>query len=39
LNPIAAAEEVGIEGENYSMSTVMEYRDLIKFEEALNERG
>ena len=39
LNPIAAAEEAGIEAENYSMSTVMEYQDLIKFEEVLNERG
>ena len=33
LNPIAAAEEAGIEAENYSMSTVMEYQDLIEFEE------
>jgi len=39
LNPTAAAEEAGIEAENYSMSTVMEYQDLIKFEELLNERG
>lgn len=39
LNPIAAVEEAGIETENYSMSTIMEYRDLIKFEEVLNERG
>jgi len=29
----------GIEAENYSMSTVMEYRDLVKLEEVLNERG
>jgi hypothetical protein len=33
LNPVAAAEEAGIEVENYSMSTLMEYRDLIKFRE------
>ena len=33
LNPVAAAEEAGIEAENHAMSTVMEYRDLIKFEE------
>ena len=33
LNPIAAAGEAGIEAENHAMSTVMEYRDLIKFEE------
>ena len=31
LNPVAAAREVGIEVENHAMSTVMEYRDLIKF--------
>jgi repressor of nif and glnA expression len=31
LNPIAAAVESGIEVENHAMSTVMEYRDLIKF--------
>ena len=39
LNPIAAAQEAGIEAENRAMSTVMEYGDLIKFEEFLNERG
>lgn len=33
LNPVAAAEEVGIEAENYAMSTVMEYRGLRKFQE------
>jgi repressor of nif and glnA expression len=33
LNPIAAAVEAGIEAENRGMSTVMEYSDLIKFEE------
>jgi len=31
LNPVAAAVESGIEVENYAMSTVIEYRDLIKF--------
>jgi len=31
LNPVAAAEEQGIEAENMSMSTVIEYQDLIKF--------
>jgi len=30
LNPVAAAEEAGIEAENYAMSTVMEYQDLVK---------
>ena len=33
LNPVAAAEEAGIEVENHAMSTVMEYRDLVKFQE------
>ena len=27
LNPVAAAQEAGIEAENRAMSTVMEYRD------------
>jgi len=35
LNPVAAAEEAGIESENYAMSTVMEYRDLVKFREVI----
>jgi repressor of nif and glnA expression len=33
LNPIAAAVEAGIEVENHGMSTVLEYQNLIKFEE------
>ena len=33
MNPVAAAEEAGVEAENHGMSTVMEYRDLIKFQE------
>jgi hypothetical protein len=33
LNPVAAAEEAGVEAENHGMSTVLEYKDLIKFEE------
>ena len=33
LNPVAAAKEAGIDAENYAMSTVMEYKNLIKFEE------
>ncbi|MFC1962764.1 DUF128 domain-containing protein [Chloroflexota bacterium] len=33
LNPIAAAEETGIESENKAMSTVMEYKDLSRFKE------
>ncbi len=38
LNPVAAAQEAGIEAENHSMSTVIDYRNLIQFEELLNER-
>ena len=33
LNPVAAAEEAGIEAENHAMSTVMEYQDLTRFGE------
>jgi len=33
LNPVAAAREAGIEAENHAMSTVIEYRELLKFEE------
>ncbi|MCJ7655435.1 MAG: DUF128 domain-containing protein, partial [Dehalococcoidia bacterium] len=36
LNPIAAAEEAGIEAENYAMSTVLEYQKLKKFQEVTN---
>ena len=39
LNPVAAAEEAGVEADNYTMSTVMEFQDLVKFKEVLNERG
>jgi hypothetical protein len=35
LNPVAAAAEAGIEAENYAMSTVMEYQNLVKFWELL----
>jgi len=31
LNPVAAAEEAGIEVENHAMSTLVEYQSLIKF--------
>lgn len=37
LNPVAAAEEAGIEADNLAMSTVMEYGDLVKFREAVND--
>ena len=33
LNPVAAAEEAGIEAENYAMSTVLEYQSLKRFQE------
>jgi hypothetical protein len=33
LNPVAAAEEAGIEAENHAMTTVVGYQNLIKFEE------
>jgi repressor of nif and glnA expression len=35
LNPVAAAEEAGIEAENHGMSTVMEYQNLKKFQEVM----
>lgn len=35
LNPLAAIEEAGIEVEYFPMSTVVEYRDLVRFEELL----
>jgi repressor of nif and glnA expression len=35
LNPVAAAEEAGIEAENYAMSTVMEYQKLTRFQKIL----
>ncbi len=31
LNPVAATQEVGIEAENHSMSTVVEYKRLVKY--------
>ena len=36
LNPVAAAVEAGVEVDNYGMSTVIEYKKLIKFEELVN---
>ena len=35
LNPIAAVEEAGIDVEYFPMSTVVEYSDLVRFEELL----
>ncbi|MFC1899220.1 DUF128 domain-containing protein [Chloroflexota bacterium] len=36
LNPMAATKEAGIEAESYGMSTVLEFKKLIKFEEVTN---
>lgn len=33
MNPIAAAEEAGIEAQNHAMCTVVEYQDLTRFKE------
>ncbi len=35
LNPVAAAEEVGIEADNRAMSTVIEYGHLVNFREVV----
>jgi len=35
LNPVAAAEESGIEAESHAMSAVIEYENLIEFKEVL----
>ena len=39
LTPVAAAVESGIEVENHAMSTVVEYRDLIKFRDLGFDKG
>lgn len=33
LNPVAAAREAGLETENHSMSTVMDFKELVNFED------
>ncbi len=38
LNPIAAAQEKGIVAENHSMSTIVDYKELVQFMEIFNER-
>jgi repressor of nif and glnA expression len=35
LNPVAAAEEVGIEADSHAMSTVMDYQSLIKISDLI----
>jgi HTH-type transcriptional regulator, global nitrogen regulator NrpRI len=32
LNPVALAEESGLEAENFAMSTIMDYNDLVEFQ-------
>ncbi len=39
LNPVAAAQEAGIETENRSMATVMDFQNLVKFAEVSGERN
>jgi repressor of nif and glnA expression len=39
LNPVAAAQEMGITAENHSMSTVVDYKELVQFTEILDERN
>lgn len=39
LNPVACAEEVGIEAENHAMSTMMEYGELVNYKELLKKTG
>ena len=34
LNPVASAEEAGIDTDNIAMSTVMDYDELVQFREA-----
>jgi len=36
LNPVAAAMEAGVEVENYGMSTLIEYKNLIDFQEFIS---
>ena len=33
MNPVAAAEEAGVEAENHAMCTVMQYQDLVRFKD------
>ena len=38
LNPVAAAAEAGIEAENHSMSTLIDYKSLTKFQNLLTDK-
>ena len=35
LNPVAAVQEAGIEVDSHAMSTVVDYRNFVEFEELL----
>lgn len=37
LNPVAATVEAGMEAENHSMSTLVEYSDLVRYEQAIRD--
>jgi repressor of nif and glnA expression len=39
LNPVAAAQEAGLESENYAMGALVDYNNLVKFAEVYNERN
>jgi len=39
LNPVAAAQEAGIEAENHSMSEVVDYQTLFDFKELLGTKA
>lgn len=39
LNPVAAAQEANIPIENYAMSALVEYKNLVKFTEVCDERN
>lgn len=38
LNPVACAQEAGIEAENLAMSTLINYQELLKFDEVCREK-
>ena len=38
LNPVACAQEAGIEGETRAMSNIIEYRELRKYSEVCSEK-
>jgi repressor of nif and glnA expression len=38
LNPLAAVQEAGMDVESHAMSTLIEYKNLVPFEELLKEK-